>query len=84
MKPVARLGDLHVCPKHGRGEIVTASGKTFCDGRPVALVGDKISCGAVIVDGSDVAFCDGRPVARIGSRTDHGGQITTGSDLKTC
>ena len=39
MKGVIRLGDPH---SHG-GNVITASGADF-DGKPVALVGDSVSC----------------------------------------
>ena len=53
-KAVARVGDLHVCPKKGHGitPILTGSMKTHVDGFSVARVGDITGCGAVIVSGS--------------------------------
>jgi len=52
--PVARMGDLHVCPIPGHGvtPIVTGSNKTLVEGKPLARVGDSTGCGAVIVSGS--------------------------------
>jgi uncharacterized Zn-binding protein involved in type VI secretion len=47
--PVARLGDLLVCPKHGTKPIVSGSGKALLNGRPVARMGDKAACGAVLI-----------------------------------
>ena len=51
---VARMGDMHVCPLPGHGvtPIVTGSGKTLVEGKPIARVGDSTGCGAVIVAGS--------------------------------
>jgi len=45
--PVARMGDLHVCPIPGHGvtPIVT-------EGLPNARIGDITACGAIIVTGS--------------------------------
>jgi uncharacterized Zn-binding protein involved in type VI secretion len=53
-RPLARLGDLHVCPipGHGVNPIVTGSLNTLTEGRPNARVGDVTACGAVIVTGS--------------------------------
>jgi uncharacterized Zn-binding protein involved in type VI secretion len=53
-KPVARMGDMHVCPIPGHGvtPIVGGSMNTATDGRPNARFGDIAGCGAVIVSGS--------------------------------
>lgn len=82
MKPAARLGDIHVCPRHGRNEIVSVSSASTCDGKPVATVGDTCGCGATIVTGSDVCSTEGKPTAHVGSTTSHGGTIVTGSANK--
>ncbi len=52
--PVARMGDLHVCPIPGHGvtSIVTGSATTQTEGKPNARLGDQCGCGAVIVAGS--------------------------------
>jgi uncharacterized Zn-binding protein involved in type VI secretion len=45
-------------------------------GKPVARLGDKISCGATIISGSlTVLIDDGKAVARLGDSTDHGGTL---------
>jgi len=53
-RPVARMGDMHVCPipYHGVTPIVTGSLRTSTDDRPNARIGDVTGCGAVIVGGS--------------------------------
>ena len=53
-RPLARLGDLHVCPipGHGVNPIVTGSPDTITEGRPNARIGDATACGAVIITGS--------------------------------
>lgn len=53
-RPVARMGDLHVCPipHHGVTPILSGSLDTTTDGRPNARMGDITGCGAVIVGGS--------------------------------
>ena len=53
-RPVARMGDLHVCPLpfHGVTRICTGDRSTFVEGRPAARVGDRAACGAAIATGS--------------------------------
>jgi uncharacterized Zn-binding protein involved in type VI secretion len=43
MKPIARLGDLHSCPKKGHGTtpIVSVASDSDVDGQRVATAGDK-------------------------------------------
>lgn len=50
--PVARLGDMHVCPipYHGATPLFSMS-TVLADGLPVVRVGDAAGCGAVIVTG---------------------------------
>lgn len=91
MKPVARVDDMHTCPKttnkkaHVGGKIIEGSKTVMIDGKPVALKGSKLECtgvGAtddVIAEGSSVLIIDGKPVARKGDKTAHGGVITEGS-----
>lgn len=78
MRPVARLGDKHVCPLHPPN-VIAQGGTALVDGIPIARVGDMCACGGVILDGSTTATCDGRPVAVIGSKTSCGGVIVAGS-----
>ena len=81
MKPLARLGDKHKCPAHGMNAIIAVASDSTCDSRPIATVGDKTACGAVIVTGSPACFVDGRQAAFIGSQTSHGGVIVEGSPV---
>lgn len=78
MLPIARVGDVHVCPIHGPNTIVKG-GTATADGIPIARVGDMTACGATITVGSSMATESGAPVAYLGSATSHGGVITTGS-----
>ena len=83
MKPVARLGDTHVCgnPNHPPNVIVSG-GQGIVDGKPVARMGDACACGAVIVEGSAQSKDGGKPIAYQGCATQCGpfrGQITSGS-----
>lgn len=52
--PVARMGDLHVCPIYGHlvTPIINGSPTTMVEGKPVARMGDMAACGAMIVIGS--------------------------------
>ena len=79
MKPIARLGDKHVCPVHGTNAIAQVAVRSTCDARQIATVGDLTGCGATIVTGSTACLIDGRPAATIGSTTSHGGVIVEGS-----
>ncbi|MBX8540549.1 PAAR domain-containing protein [Pseudomonas cichorii] len=81
MTPISRLTDQHACPLplHGLTPIVSASPNVFVNGLPVARVGDKSGCGAVIVSGIPNILINGRPIAHIGSLSSHGGTIITGS-----
>ena len=58
-KPVARVGDVHVCPAHGTNAIVTGAGTIMVNGRSVARVGDKTACGAEILTGAASFFGQG-------------------------
>lgn len=56
-RPVATVGDLHVCafpglPPHPASTIATGSGTVWVVGRQAARVGDAAGCGAVIISGS--------------------------------
>lgn len=81
MIPVSRLTDLHACPipLHGITPLMSASPTVYVNGLPVARIGDRSACGAVIVTGFVNILVDGRPMAHIGSLTSHGGGIVTGS-----
>lgn len=78
MKPVARVGDTHVCPNHGTNKIIAGGGAKI-DGKPVARLGDSCACGATIIEGSSLSTDDNKPIAYLGCKTSCGGTITTGS-----
>ena len=87
MKPVARVGDRHICgnPKHSPNA-VASGGQSLIDDRPVARVGDSCACGAVIVQGSSHSTDNGKPIAYLGSATRCGGYsgvIVSGSPTAT-
>ena len=79
MQPVARIGDQHDCPIHGKNRIAQVASRIKLDGKEIACVDDVTECGGKIISGSPVNKIDGRPIAHIGSRTSCGGLITTGS-----
>ncbi|MDH0649322.1 PAAR domain-containing protein [Pseudomonas sp. GD03858] len=78
MRPVVLVGHQHDCPVHGKGTVETGSPTYQFNGRAVARVGDRISCGALIVSGSASFRIDGRHVAGQGDQTDHGGVLVEG------
>lgn len=49
MKPVACLGDTHVCPAHGTNAIISTTSAAICNGKQIAVVGDVTACGATIL-----------------------------------
>jgi uncharacterized Zn-binding protein involved in type VI secretion len=55
-KPVARQGDLAICPTHGPQPIAGGSATVLVEGQPVARVGDALACGATIVSGASRVF----------------------------
>lgn len=78
MQPIVLVGHRHDCPAHGIGTVVSGAAHANVKGRPIARVGDKVSCGAVIQRGSSTATIDGQAVARVGDTTSHGGVLIEG------
>lgn len=52
---IARIGDKHQCPDHGKvdiiGPVLPGQKRPIIEGKPVALIGDKTACGATITTG---------------------------------
>lgn len=50
-QPVARVGDMVMCPKHGKQKIIAVIGcsRPQCEGRAVAHAGALTTCGAKIL-----------------------------------
>lgn len=77
MKRLIRLGDLTT---HG-GVVISASSSYEVLGRPVARVGDRVTCPmqghglAVIIEGDPDWLIDGRPVALEGHLTSCGATL---------
>lgn len=87
---MARIGDLHRCPRvseglpvpHLGGPIVgNHGGGVFIGGEPAAVATDACSCIGprdYIVTGSSSVFINHCPVARVGDKTMHKGAIVEG------
>lgn len=78
-KPIARVGDIHVCPIHPPNAIINGKSTIKVNGRDIATVGSKTGCGATIISGVPHVLGMGDDVAHIGSKTSHGGVIMSGS-----
>jgi uncharacterized Zn-binding protein involved in type VI secretion len=78
MKPIVLVGHAHQCPHHGPGTVVSGAPGVEVNGRAVARVGDKTSCGATIVSGASGVVIEGQAVACVGDSTDHGGTLIEG------
>ena len=50
-KGIARVGDMTVCPRHGRSPIVSGDTTFIVDGKAAARRGDKAGCGATLIAG---------------------------------
>ncbi|MCO6538083.1 MAG: PAAR domain-containing protein [Gilliamella sp.] len=84
MRGVIRLGD----PTSHGGNVITASTKTIIKGKPVARVGDLVSCpipghgNNPIVEGEANFKDEGKPIALDGHKTACGcALISTTSDV---
>ncbi len=58
-RPVARMGDLHLCPISGHGLTRIIEGNLSCmtEGAPNARMGDKTACGATIIEDTLDTYC---------------------------
>jgi uncharacterized Zn-binding protein involved in type VI secretion len=75
-RPLIRVGD---STSHG-GSVEEGSGIFIVDGKPVARVGDKVSCpihGDTVIDsGSATYLTDDKPTARDGDKTACGATLS--------
>ncbi len=94
-QPIARLGDMHVCPMvtvlvpHVGGPMLPPLGPptVLAGGMPVSAVGDMATCAGppdVVALGSFTVMVAGRPAARMGDLTAHGGSIVLGCFTVLC
>lgn len=86
-KPFVLLGD---STNHG-GKIIEGSPQSDIDGKPIARVGDKVTCpqkghGGVttIVSGDPNCLIDGKPAARDGDKTACGATLIASQSLGSC
>ena len=88
MRPAARIGDNHVCPKaegpkpHVGGPIVQGALKVLIENQPAARQGDQATCVGPpdsISEGSAKVLIENQPAARLGDGCNHGGRIIQGS-----
>lgn len=81
---LAKVGDRVICQCKGSPHnIVSGASATMVDGIPVARIGDKSSCGAVISSGASWYSVEGSPAAIHGSATSCGGYIVAASSAIT-
>lgn len=81
MPAVSRITDLHTCPAHGGGPVITGEDSVIIGNQPVARIGDKMTCGPtidVIIEGENSVTAGYMPVARVGDGTAHKGKLSTG------
>ncbi|WP_024301797.1 PAAR domain-containing protein [Pseudogulbenkiania sp. MAI-1] len=77
MKRVIRLGD----PTSHGGTVVSAASSTVLFGKPVALLGDKVTCpqqghsNCTIVEGDSTWLVGGKPVALEGHKVSCGATL---------
>lgn len=80
-RPLIRVDD----PTSHGGKVVEGSENMIIDGKPVARVGDKVSCpihGDTTIDsGSPTYIVDGKPTARDGDKTACGATLKATQDL---
>lgn len=80
MKPIVLVGHRHDCPLHGPGVVETGAASFTFNGKAIARVGDRISCGAVITSGSANHRIEGKAIACQGDSSDHGGLLVEGDN----
>lgn len=84
-QPAARIGDMHTCPIHAGGPVLTGQVNVLIGGMPAARITDKALCvnspPDVIIEGEPTVLIGGKPASRIGDKTVHGGIYHT---IKPC
>ena len=79
-RPLIRVDD----PTSHGGKVLAGSAKMIVDGKPVARVGDKVSCpihgDTTIASGSPTYITDGQPTARDGDTTACGATLKATQD----
>lgn len=79
-RPLIRVGD----PTSHGGQVLAGSANMIVDGKPVARVGDKVSCpihgDTTVASGSPTYITDGQPTARDGDTTACGATLKATQD----
>lgn len=81
MPPAARITDLHTCPAHAGGPLITGFPTVLIGYQPAARVSDVAVCGGpsdAVTAGSANVLIGHRQAARMGDPTSHGGVVATG------
>lgn len=85
-RPFILLGDN---TSHG-GTVLEGSPTTRAEGKPIARVGDKVSCPikghggtTTIASGDPTTLIDGRPAARVGDKTACGATLISSQSATT-
>ncbi|MEM9243122.1 MAG: PAAR domain-containing protein [Pseudomonadota bacterium] len=83
MPAVARMNDINQCPiePQGSGPTISTEVMVLINGRPVACMGDTISCAgppATIISGVPTVQINGKPIATLGDISSNGGTIVSG------
>lgn len=81
MPPAARITDVHTCPAHGGGPVVTGFATVIIGYQPAARVSDEAICPGPldsIASGSATVIIGHQQAARMGDPTAHGGVVATG------
>ncbi|MEP1586360.1 MAG: PAAR domain-containing protein [Tateyamaria sp.] len=80
--PGARITDMHACPVHGGGPIVTGFPTVLVGKLPASRIGDISMCLGVIPDplvqGSPTVLIGKSPASRMTDSCAHGGKIVSG------
>ena len=80
--PGARITDMHACPAHGGGPIITGFPTVLTGKLPAARLGDIPACLGVIPDplvyGSPTVLIGNSPASRMTDACAHGGKIVGG------
>lgn len=81
MPPAARITDVHICPAHGGGPVVTGFPTVIIGHQPAARISDVAVCAGpadAVAAGSASVIIGFQPAARMGDATSHGGVVATG------
>lgn len=81
MPPAARITDMHMCPIHAGGPVVTGEVTVIIGNEPASRVTDRLVCAQItdiISAGEPSVIIGHKDAARMGDPTIHGGRIAKG------